>query len=136
MLSFRQHKLMAQTDLSKTGHTFKGKNFLYFLRILQPLPYEARSIPGYTANRDIRSLLSSGHHSQEVRVNSQCAVLNRSVVSDPLSTWTAACQTPLSMGFSRQEYWSGLPRPPPEDLPNPGMEALQADSLWSEPRGS
>ena len=36
--------------------------------------------------------------------------------------WTVAHQTPLSMGFSRQEYWSGLPCPPPEDLPSPGIE--------------
>ena len=36
--------------------------------------------------------------------------------------WTLALQAPLSMGFSRQEYWSGLPRPPPGDLPNPGIE--------------
>ena len=36
--------------------------------------------------------------------------------------WAVACQAPLSMGFSRQEYWSGLPCPPPEDLPNPGIE--------------
>ena len=36
--------------------------------------------------------------------------------------WTAAHQAPLSMGFSRQEYWSGLPCPPPGDLPNPGVE--------------
>ena len=47
--------------------------------------------------------------------------------------WTAACQAPLSMGFSRQEYWSGLPCPPPGDLPNPGIEprspTLQADSV-------
>ena len=47
--------------------------------------------------------------------------------------WTMACQAPLSMGFSRQEYWSWLPCPPPEDLPNPGIEpmspALQVDSL-------
>ena len=35
--------------------------------------------------------------------------------------WTVAHQTPLSMGFSRQEYWSGLPCPPPGDLPNPGL---------------
>jgi len=51
--------------------------------------------------------------------------------------WTVACQAPLSMGFSRQEYWSGLPCPPPRDLPNPGIKfrspALQADSLPSEP---
>ena len=36
--------------------------------------------------------------------------------------WTEACQAPLSMGFSRQEYWSGLPFPPPGDFPNPEME--------------
>ena len=36
--------------------------------------------------------------------------------------WTVACQAPLSMGFSRQEYWSGLPFPASEDLPNPGIE--------------
>ena len=36
--------------------------------------------------------------------------------------WTVACQAPLSMGFSRQEYWCGLPCPPPGDLPNSGTE--------------
>ena len=36
--------------------------------------------------------------------------------------WATACQAPLSMGFSRQEYWSGLPCPPPRDLPNAGIE--------------
>ena len=36
--------------------------------------------------------------------------------------WTIAHRAPLSMGFSRQEYWSGLPFPSPGDLPNPGME--------------
>ena len=52
--------------------------------------------------------------------------------------WTIAPQAPLSMEFSRQEYRSGLPCPPPGDLPNPGIDrspALQADSLPSEPRG-
>ena len=50
--------------------------------------------------------------------------------------WTVAYQTPLSMEFSRQEYWSGLPFPSPEDLLNPGIEsALWADSLPSEPPG-
>ena len=52
---------------------------------------------------------------------------------------TVACQTPLSMGFSKQEYWSGLPCPSPGDLPDPGIEpgsaVLQADSLLSEPPG-
>ena len=36
--------------------------------------------------------------------------------------WTVACQAALSMGFSRQEYWSGFPRPPAGDLPDPGIE--------------
>ena len=53
--------------------------------------------------------------------------------------WTVAHQAPLSMGFSRQEYWSGLPFPSPRDLPNSGIEprspALQADSLTTELRG-
>ena len=51
--------------------------------------------------------------------------------------WTVACQVPLSMGFPRQEYWSGLPFPSPGDLPDPGIEpmspALQADPLPTEP---
>ena len=55
------------------------------------------------------------------------------------NVWPVARQVPLSMGFSRQEYWSGLPRPPPGDIPNPGIEprspALQVDSLPSEPPG-
>ena len=54
-----------------------------------------------------------------------------------------ACQARLSMGFSRREYWSGLPGPPPGDLPDPGIEpaslvspVLQTDSLLLRHRGS
>ena len=54
-----------------------------------------------------------------------------------VTPWTAAYQTLPSMGFSRQEYWSGLPFLSPGDLPSPGIEpvspALQADALPSEP---
>ena len=53
--------------------------------------------------------------------------------------WTVAYQAPLSMGFSRQEYWSGLPFPSPGALNNPGIEpgspASQIDALPSEPPG-
>ena len=53
--------------------------------------------------------------------------------------WTVAYQAPPSMGFSRQECWSGLPFPSPGDLPDPeikaGSPALQADTLPSEPPG-
>ena len=59
------------------------------------------------------------------------------------TSWTEARQTPLSMGFSQQDYWSGLPFPPPGDLPNPGIEPTplhllhwQAGSLPLAPLGS
>ena len=56
-----------------------------------------------------------------------------------VTPWTVAHQAPPSMGFSRQEYWSGLPFPSPGHLPDPGLEprspALQADVLTSEPPG-
>ena len=56
-----------------------------------------------------------------------------------VTPWTVAHQASQSMGFSRQEYWSGLPFPSPGDLPDPGIEpgspALQADTLPSEPPG-
>ena len=55
------------------------------------------------------------------------------ILCDP---WTVVHRAPLSMGFSRQEYWSGLSFPSPGDLPDPGIEhmspALQADSLLTE----
>ena len=56
-----------------------------------------------------------------------------------MAPWTVAHQSPLSMDFSSKDYWSGLPFPPPGDLPNSGIKlgspALQADSLLSEPPG-
>ena len=56
-----------------------------------------------------------------------------------VTPWTVAYQALPSMGFSRQEYWSGLPFPCPGDLPNPGIKpgfpALQTDALPSEPPG-
>ena len=56
-----------------------------------------------------------------------------------VTPWTAAHQAPPSMGFSRQEYWSGLPFPSPGNLPDPGIEprspTLQTGALTSEPPG-
>ena len=46
-----------------------------------------------------------------------------------VTPWTATCQAPLSMGFSGQEYWSGLSLPPPGDLPDPRMEPVSPESL-------
>ena len=50
-------------------------------------------------------------------------------MSDCATLWTTTCWAPLPMGFSRQEYWSGLPCPPPVDLPNPGTESSSLMSL-------
>ena len=64
-----------------------------------------------------------------------CVCLSRVQLFE--TPWTVAHQAPLSMGFSRQEYWSELPCPSPANPPDPGIEpgsaALQADSLPSEP---
>ena len=69
-------------------------------------------------------------------------VLSCSVVSHSVTTWTVACQAPLSVGFSRQKHWRRLPYPPTGDLLDPGIEppspvspALQLDSLPAEPVG-
>ena len=66
-------------------------------------------------------------------------ILSHSLVSDSETPWTVACQAPLSMGFSRQEYWSGLPFPSPRDHPNPGYEpmspALAGGFFTTEPPG-
>ena len=51
-----------------------------------------------------------------------------------VTLWTVACQTPLSMGFSRQEFWSGLPCPSPGDLPNAGIELASLTSPASAGR--
>ena len=68
-------------------------------------------------------------------------VFSCSVMSDTVPLWTVAHQAPLSMGFFRQEHWSGLPFLPLGDLPDPGMEptspvspALQTNSLTTEPK--
>ena len=79
---------------------------------------------------------TSGIHSRQALKEVVVVVLVASRVRLFATSWTVACQGPLSMGFSRQEYWSGLPFPSPEDLPDPGIEpgspVLQADSLPSE----
>ena len=72
---------------------------------------------------------------QCMKVKSESEVAQSYLLVTP---WTTAHQAPPSMGFSRQEYWSGVPLPSPGDLPYPGIKsksALQADSLPSEPPG-
>ena len=81
--------------------------------------------------------LSPGPPSPSCYADGLCAQsLSCVPLCDPMDS---SPQAPLSMRFFRQEYWSGLPCPPPEDLPDPGIEprspTLQADSLSSEPSG-
>ena len=72
-------------------------------------------------------------------INQNIVRVSRSAVPHSAIPWTAALQAPLSMRFSRQGYWSGLPFPSPGDLPNPGIKpgspALQTDSLPTELQG-
>ena len=68
-------------------------------------------------------------------------VVSLSCVQIFATVWTVACQAPLSTGFPRQEYWSGLPFPPPGDLSNPGIESTSLVSctgrhiLYTKPPG-
>ena len=72
--------------------------------------------------RDITSFYSSrfSYTSEEC----VCILSLFSSVQPSVTPWTVACQAPLPLGFSRQEYWSGLPCPPPGDLPNPGIQPM------------
>ena len=80
-----------------------------------------------------------GHFTRDGQLRPHVCV-SRSVVSDSATPWAVARQAPLSLVFSRQEYWSGLPFHSPEELPNPGLKpwspALQAGSLPFELQGS
>ena len=57
-----------------------------------------------------------------------CMLSHLSQVQLFVTLWTIACQVPLSMGFSRKEYWNGLPCPPPGDLPDPGIKPVSLTS--------
>ena len=89
----------------------------------------------------ISALIGRGERVRLVKNDSEVSeVKSLSRVQLFATPWTVAYQAPLSTGFSRQEYWSGLPFPSPGDLPNPRIElrspALQTDAaLPSEPPG-
>ena len=58
----------------------------------------------------------------------RACMLNCSVMCNSVTPWAVVCQAPLSLEFSRQEYWGGLPFPSPVDLPNPGIEPTSLKS--------
>ena len=87
-------------------------------------------------NADLKETYCSACNSSwlQIQLGDDCAVLSHFGCARLVVTpWTVAHQAPLSMGFSKQEYWSGLPFPSAGDLPDPGIEprfpALQADTL-------
>ena len=92
------------------------------------------TVDGDCSHEIQRHLLLEGEAMTNLSVLSHCSPVKFSV-----TLWTVALQAPLSMRFSRQKYWSGLPCPSPGDMPNPGIKSgsptLQADSLCSESPG-
>ena len=89
--------------------------------------------------RSSYGLCSVDTHPWCLWVSVLCCAVSLSRVRLFATVWTVTLQAPLSLGFSRREYWSGLLFSSPEDLPDPGIEprspALQVDSLLSEPPG-
>ena len=88
----------------------------------------------------LKNLLRLFKNKKFLKIRKKCTCVICCCCMSLFSTpWTVACQAPLSMGFSRQEYWSGFPCPSPGDLPdlgiNPSSPTLQADSSPSEPWG-
>ena len=113
-----------RNELMSTGRAVSGAPFPQRLHVRPSDP--ARSLLAH---------LQGGHSDHSLSWEARVCVFSR--VRLLATLWTAARQAPLSLGFSRQECWSGSPCPPPGDLPDPGIEpaspALQADSLLSEP---
>ena len=68
------------------------------------------------------STILQGYHIQSSQYHIVCVCVGVTQSCPTATPWTVAHQAPLSKGFSRQEYWSGLSYPPPEDLPNPGIK--------------
>ena len=95
-----------------------------------PHPLQCLQLKGTASHGSSPAILLQGQFASRAYLLSCVQFCNCS------SPWTVVHQAPLSMGFSRQEYWSGLPFPSPGDLPDPGIEcqspALQADSLSCE----
>ena len=135
-------KLRLQKWVGGIFHTYLDTVFFFF-------NFSHKSLTDLTAGRELL-LHSPSHLAMSLGVINiyqifcqigvcLCMLSRFSCVQLFAMPWTAARQAPLSVGFSRQEYWSGLPWPPPGDLPSPGIKpgspALQADSLPSEPLG-
>ena len=129
---------MASADVTSTCSTMpEGEADISGLNHQQEereAPDTAVFTPNASAHSDL-IVLTFQYSSYKNERKKSCSVVSNSLQPHGL----VAYQGPLSMRFSRQEYWSGLPFPSPGDLPNPGIEprspALRADALPSEPPG-
>ena len=113
-------------------HTFSFQHFHWLFELIPIYPlYSFCHCFGCVTQGQLLSYALS----QVPCLQSESEVKSLSPVQIFSSPWTVACQVPPSMGFSRQEYWSGLPLPSPGDLPDLGTETgsptLQADALTS-----
>ena len=130
-----------QADSLPTEPQGKPKNTgVGSLSLLQQIFPTQKSTRGLLHCRRILYQMSyQGSPNKTMKVKVKVKVKSLSHVQLFPTLWTIAHQAPLSMGFSRQEYWSRLPFPSPGDLPNPGIEprppALEAEALTSEPPG-
>ena len=116
--------------------------FLWLIKQTHSMPMIMYAFPHPKVQANLRNSIDSDQSSVGLTIMEffSCFTVNCAWMLSHFSCvwlfetlWTVSHQSPLSKGFSRQEYWCGLPCPPPGDLPNPGIKpgslALQADSL-------
>ena len=98
------------------------------LRDLQSMSWILQCSLRSSAERGATHASEENTEEGTIQMAQHACVLSHSVVSDFVMPWTVAHQAPLSTGFSRQEYWSGLPFPSPGDLPASGMKPASLKS--------
>ena len=137
---FRKGFIIEEKLLSsvKSLNLSKERVFSFLIKMTKSC-YERRGLEAFQRDT-IPYGLEKGERREKLllRIGSESEVAQSCPTLRVFATpWTVTHQAPPSMGFSRQEYWSGLPFPSPGDLPDPAIEpgspAFQADALTSEP---
>ena len=131
-------KRLTMKSPSLSLKAYLNRSYSYFLKkFYRNIVYLQCCVSGVQHSESVMHTLSFFkilfHRPSQILTRVPCVtcvcMLSHSVVSNTLVTpQTVARQAPLSMGFSRQEYWSGLPFPPPGDLPNPGIKPMSSTS--------
>ena len=129
-------KIISVITVDNTGRRMLNSEIFidfYHHTAQRAIPIGGLEVPDSEWSRNVQELQSWSFSSLN---ESHRVCVSHSAVSNSLwPLWTITHQTPLSMEFSRQEYWNGLPFPSPEDLPDPGTEprfpALQVFTIWA-----